>query len=121
MAELPEVRIEVVPAETYGQDLAGPLAPELFSARSGEIADSVAEVAKEFRARIDEAIGDDTAAGWRLGQGEVSFGLQAQAGAGVLIATASPGPPLTPPLTCTPYLPLPPPPSPPVTYPPASP
>lgn len=97
-----DIRVEVVPAvDTYGQDLAGPPMPELFSARAGEIADSVAEVATQFRARIDDAISREEADGWRLGQVEVAFGLQAEAGAGVLIAKASAGATFTATLTWT--------------------
>ena len=97
-----EIRVEVVPAAgPYGQDLAGPPMPELFSARAGEIADSVAEVATQFRARIDDAISTDPADGWQLGQVEVAFGLQAEAGAGVLIARASAGATFTATLTWT--------------------
>jgi len=97
-----EIRVEVVPpADSYGQDLAGPPMPELFSARAGEIADSVAEVATQFRARIDDAISTDAADGWKLGQVEVAFGLQAEAGAGVLIARASVGATFTATLTWT--------------------
>jgi len=97
-----DVRIEVVPGVgTYGQDLAGPPVPELFSARASEIADSVTEVAEQFRARIDQAISRDAADGWQLGQVEVAFGLQAEAGAGVLIAKASAGATFTATLTWT--------------------
>jgi hypothetical protein len=97
-----DIRLEVVPAaDAYGQDLAGPPAPELFSARAKEIADSVAEVATQFRARIDDAISKDEPDGWQLGQVEVSFGLQAEAGAGVLIARASVGATFTATLTWT--------------------
>src|SRR5258708_15565422 len=97
-----DIRVEVVPAAgTYGQDLAGPPAPELFAARASEIADSVAEVAKQFRARIDQAISGEAVGGWQLGQVEGAFGLQAEARTGVLIAMASVGATLTATLTWT--------------------
>ena len=97
-----DIRVEVVPAiDNYGQDLAGPPMPELFSARAGEIADSVAEVATQFRARIDVAISNEKAGAWQLSQVEVAFGLQAEAGAGVLIARASAGATFTATLTWT--------------------
>jgi hypothetical protein len=100
--KMADIRVEVVPpAGTYGQDLAGPPMPELFSARASEIADSVAEVAEQFRARIEEAMTRDAAGGWQLGQVEVAFGLQAEAGAGVLIARASVGATFTATLTWT--------------------
>lgn len=87
-----DIRIEVVqPADVYGQDLAGPPTPELFSARASEIVDSVAEVATQFQAGIEDAVSKEEAGGWRLGQVEIAFGLQAEAGAGVLIAKASAG------------------------------
>jgi hypothetical protein len=97
-----DIRIEVVQATgVYGQDLAGPPVPELFSARASELADSVAEVATQFRARIEDAISKEEAGGWRLGQVEIAFGLQAEAGAGVLIAKASAGATFTATLTWT--------------------
>ena len=97
-----DIRVEVVrAADAYGQDLAGPPVPELFSARAGEIADSVAEVATQFRARIDDSVGREKADGWRLGQVEVAFGLQAEAGTGILIAKASAGATFTATLTWT--------------------
>jgi hypothetical protein len=99
-----DIHIEVVPpGGAYGQDLTGPPLPESFSARANEIADSVAEVAQQFRARIDQAISKDADAtnGWQLGQVEVAFGLQAEAGTGVLIARASVGATFTATLTWT--------------------
>jgi hypothetical protein len=97
-----DVRVEVIPvAGTYGENLAGPPIPELFSARAGEIADSIAEVAKQFRARIDEAISTEAVERWQLGQVEIAFGLQAEAGTGVLIARASVGATFTATLTWT--------------------
>lgn len=97
-----DIRVEVVPAAgAYGQDLAGPPLPELFTARAAEIADSVREVAKEFRVRIDETADDDRPGGWQLGQVEITFGLQAEVGAGVLIARASAGATFTATLTWT--------------------
>jgi hypothetical protein len=95
-----DIRVEVVPAGgAYGEDLAGPPAPELFATRAGEIADSLAEVATQFRTRINDAIGQEDADGWRLGQVEVAFGLQAEAGTGVLIARVSAGATFTATLT----------------------
>jgi Trypsin-co-occurring domain 1 len=97
-----DIRIEVVPAAgVYGQDLAGPPTPELFSARANEIADGVAEVAAQFRARLEDAISKEEAGGWQLGQVELAFGVQAEAGAGVLIAKASAGATFTATLTWT--------------------
>jgi hypothetical protein len=97
-----DIWIEVAPAAgTYGEDLTGPPVPELFSARAGEIADGVAEVAQQFRARIDDTVAADTTGGWKLGQVELAFGLQAEAGAGVLIARASAGATFTATLTWT--------------------
>jgi hypothetical protein len=97
-----DLRVEVVSSvDSPGQDLAGPPLPEVFSARASEIADSVAEVAEQFRARIDQTLSRDAADGWQLGQVEVAFGLQAEAGTGVLIARASVGATFTATLTWT--------------------
>jgi hypothetical protein len=97
-----DIRVEVIPTGGgYGQDLAGPPAPELLSDRAGEIADGVAEVARQFRDRIDDVTTTETATGWKLGQVEVEFGLQVEAGAGILIARATAGATFTATLTWT--------------------
>jgi hypothetical protein len=97
-----DIRVEVVPAAgAYGQDLAGPAVPELFSARAAEIAGSVSEVARQFRAHIDDTVSGEQPGGWKLGQVEVAFGLQAEVGSGVLIARASAGATFTATLTWT--------------------
>jgi hypothetical protein len=97
-----DIRVEVVPAEGgYGQDLAGPPVPELLSARAGEIADGVAEVARKFQDRVDDVSATETANGWKLGQIEMEFGLQVEAGAGLLIARATAGATFTATLTWT--------------------
>jgi hypothetical protein len=97
-----EIRVTVAPpAEAYGQDLAGLPPPELFSARAEEIAGSVAEVAAEFSVRLDEVAAAGQADGWKLGQVEMAFGLQVEAGAGILIAKASAGATFTATLTWT--------------------
>jgi NTP-dependent ternary system trypsin peptidase co-occuring protein len=82
-----EIRVEVRPgAGPYGEDLSGnPPHPEAFAPRADEIADSVAEVANRFRDRLDSAIANG-GAGWRLGEVELSFGLDLEAESGVLIA-----------------------------------
>jgi hypothetical protein len=97
-----DIRVEVVPAAgAYRGDLAAPALPELFSDRAAEIAGSVSEVARQFRARIDDTVAEEQPGGWKLGQVEVAFGLQAEVGTGVLIARASAGATFTATLTWT--------------------
>jgi hypothetical protein len=97
-----DIQVEVVPADAaFGQDLSDPVAPELFTARADEIADSLAEVAARLRARIDEDISPDETERWNISQVEVTFGLQVEAGAGILIAKASAGATFTATLTWT--------------------
>lgn len=85
-----EVLLEVRPRSISG-DLAPRVAvPEEFRRRAGEIADSVAEVADQFRSTLERVL-EHPAAGWRMDSIEIGFDIAVQAEAGVVIAKATSG------------------------------
>lgn len=85
-----ELLLEVRPRSASG-DLAPQVAmPEEFRGRAREIADSVAEVADQFRSRLEPVLGGP-ADGWRVGSIEVGFDIAVQAETGVVVAKATTG------------------------------
>jgi Trypsin-co-occurring domain 1 len=93
-----DILVEVRPSATSG-DLAPRVSiPEDFRRRAGEIADSVAEIAEQFRTRLRTVLasGDD---GWGVESIEIGFDIAVQAEAGVVIAKASTGATLSAKLT----------------------
>lgn len=84
-----EIMVEVLPLSTSG-DLAPRVAvPEQFRLRAGEIADSVAEVADQFRERLARVLHRPSELDWGVDSIEIGFDLAIQAEAGVVIAKAS--------------------------------
>ncbi|MEU6259198.1 CU044_2847 family protein [Streptomyces sp. NPDC047043] len=87
----PEILLEVQPRSVSG-DLAPRVAlPEQFQRRAGEIADSVAQVADQFRSRLETVLRRPPDGGWAVESIEVGFDLSVQADAGVIIAKATSG------------------------------
>jgi hypothetical protein len=84
-----EIMVEVHPRSVSG-DLAPRVAvPEQFRQRAGEIADSVAEIADQFRSRLAGVFRQPAEPGWGVDSVEIGFDLAIQAEAGVVIAKAS--------------------------------
>ncbi|WP_409060990.1 CU044_2847 family protein [Streptomyces sp. SYP-A7185] len=85
-----EILLEVQPRSVSG-DLAPRFAvPEQFERRAGEIADSVAQVAEQFRSRLEQVL-RPSEAGWGVESIEVGFDISVQADVGVIIAKATSG------------------------------
>ncbi|WP_125684810.1 CU044_2847 family protein [Amycolatopsis sp. WAC 04182] len=86
-----EILLEVRPSSVSG-DLSPRVAvPEDFRRRASEIADSVAQVADRFRARLEHVLTSDNESPWAVDTIEVGFDIAVQAEAGVVIAKASTG------------------------------
>ncbi len=86
-----EILLEVQPRSVSG-DLAPRVAvPEQFQRRAGEIADSVAQVADQFRSRLETALRRPSDSGWAVESIEVGFDLSVQADVGVIITKATSG------------------------------
>jgi hypothetical protein len=97
-----QVLVEVRPLESSG-DLAPRVAvPEDFRRRASEIADSIGEVADQFRARLEKVFKRPHEDNWGVESVEIEFGLAVKAEAGVLIAKASGGATFTARLTLKP-------------------
>jgi hypothetical protein len=95
-----QILVEVVPptAAASSGDLGPrkPAVPEEFSSRAAEIADSIGNMAQQFRAQLEKRAGPeaDAAAGqrhWGLGEVELGFQLAIQAEAGMIVAKATSG------------------------------
>jgi Trypsin-co-occurring domain 1 len=95
----PVILLEVRPASESG-DL-GPGGPTLeqFSRRAGEVAESVAQIAEEFRSRLQKTLRKPTDSGWHTESIELGFEIAVQAEAGVVIARAVSGATFTAKLT----------------------
>ncbi len=87
-----EILLEVHPRSVSG-DLAPRAAglPEEFRQRAGEIADSVAEVANQFRSRLEPMLRHSAEIGLGVESIEIGFDIAVQAEAGVVIAKATTG------------------------------
>lgn len=86
-----EILLEVRPAQTSGDLAPRAVVPEEFKSRAGEIADSIAEVADQFRSRLGNVLHQQDGSGLRIGTVEIQFGIAVQAEAGVVIAKATAG------------------------------
>ena len=85
-----EIYVEVLPRGTTTGDLAPRIAvPELFANRVGEIGDSLAEIAKKLREKLENVLTVGPSNSWKLEEVELKFSLDLQSEAGVVIARAS--------------------------------
>jgi Trypsin-co-occurring domain 1 len=82
-----EIKVQVVSRDT-GEVAYGPKRLPNFSERAKELGDSLNEVAAALRGRLHE-LGTKGEDGWDLEQVSLSFSLDLQAEAGVIVARAS--------------------------------
>jgi Trypsin-co-occurring domain 1 len=87
----PDILLEVRPVAISGDLGPRPVMPEEFRARAEEIADSIAEVADNFRSRLKKVLRQQDDSGLWVGSVEIEFGIAVQAEAGVVIAKATAG------------------------------
>ena len=87
----PEILLEVRPASESGDLGPGFTLPEQFRQRASEIANSVAEVANQFRSSLEKELKPTGVPGWHMDSIELRFDIAVQAEAGVIIARASSG------------------------------
>jgi hypothetical protein len=80
-----EILVEVEPVLS-GDLAARPAVPEKFQDRAAEIANSVADVAEQFRDQLAERVATTPESrGWGLDQVELSFQVSVQVQGGVVI------------------------------------
>jgi|SRR5919108_6190934 hypothetical protein len=82
-----EIKVQVVSPDT-GEVAFGPGRLPSFAERVSELGDSLNEIAAALRERLGE-LGEKTEEGWDLDQVNLTFSLDLQAEAGVIIARAS--------------------------------
>jgi NTP-dependent ternary system trypsin peptidase co-occuring protein len=87
----PSVLLEVWPSSVSGDLAPGMPTLEQFRRRAHEIADSVAEVAEEFRSRLQKVLRRPEDPGWHADSIELDFQIAVQAEAGVVVARAVSG------------------------------
>jgi hypothetical protein len=86
-----EILLEVRPKSVSGDLGPGGAELERFRHRAGEIADSIAKIAEEFRARLEKSLHKHDGGGWHTDSVELGFDIAVQAQAGVVIARAVTG------------------------------
>ncbi|MFI7319402.1 hypothetical protein [Streptomyces venezuelae] len=86
-----QVLIEVRPGESSGDLAPRVVLPEQFRSRAGEIAGSIADVADQFRLRLEGLMRQPTGTGWGVETIEIGFDISVQAESGVVIAKAAAG------------------------------
>jgi hypothetical protein len=92
----PEILLEVRSKSAPGDLGPGRATLEQFERRAGEIADSIAEIAEEFRSKLEKTLrthdhDHDHSGGWHTDSVELGFDIVVQAEAGVVIAKAVTG------------------------------
>jgi hypothetical protein len=82
-----DIKVQVVSQDT-GEVAFGPTRLPNFAERASELGDSLNEIAARLRERLRE-LGKSEADGWDLDEVNLSFSLDLQADAGVIVARAS--------------------------------
>ena len=84
-----EILLEVQPRSVSGDLGPSIFVPEAFARRADEVADSIAEIASQFRSRLEKTLDGPSDHGWKMDAIELMFGITVQAEAGVIIAKAT--------------------------------
>jgi hypothetical protein len=91
-SKVPTILLEVRPSSSsFSGDLGPGPTLEQFSRRATEIADSVAQIAEEFRSRLQKTLRKPEGPGWHTESIELGFEIAVEAQAGVVIARAASG------------------------------
>ena len=83
-----EIYVRVVPGPAHAGELTGEKTTERFKTRVQELGDSIGEIANDLRARLDVALDHPDDSNWALDQVVLSFSLDLEAAAGVVVAKA---------------------------------
>jgi hypothetical protein len=89
-SKAPAILLEVRPSSVSGDLGPGPTL-EQFSHRATEIANSIAQIAEEFRTRLQKTLRKPEDSGWHTESIELGFAIAVEAQAGVVIARAVSG------------------------------
>ncbi len=83
-----EIVVRVVPPPERAGELGAATLTERFTDRVDELGESIAEIAGRLRARLDTDLAEDKDAVWKLGEVTLTFSLDLEAEAGVVVAKA---------------------------------
>jgi hypothetical protein len=83
-----EIKVRVIPVPGREGELTGEKLTERFADRVHELGGSLGEIANELRAQLDATLQEDRAVDWRLSQVGLTFSLDLEAEAGVVVAKA---------------------------------
>jgi hypothetical protein len=83
-----EIYIRVVPTPGREGDLGGPPLFERFEQRVDELGASIGNIARRLRTRLDSELDDPQSPVWNLDEVSLSFSLDLEAEAGVVVAKA---------------------------------
>ncbi|MFI7336130.1 CU044_2847 family protein [Micromonospora aurantiaca (nom. illeg.)] len=84
-----EIHVQVVPRGDTRGDLAGGRLIENLKDRINELGDSIMEVSGRLQERLAAAEKEDSSAGWRLAEAQITFSLDLEAEAGVIVSRTS--------------------------------
>lgn len=83
-----EIVVRVIPPPERAGELGAATLTERFTERVDELGESIGEIAGRLRSRLDAELADERNAGWSLGEVTLTFSLDLEAEAGVVVAKA---------------------------------
>ncbi|MGC5661673.1 CU044_2847 family protein [Micromonospora sp. WMMD723] len=86
-----EIHVQVVPKNGTRGDLSGSKLIENLKDRIGELGDSILEVSAQLQGQLAKAEKKEPGAAWHLSEAQITFSLDLEAEAGVIISRTSAG------------------------------
>jgi hypothetical protein len=83
-----EIVVRVVPPPGREGELGGATLTERFEQRVDELGDSIGSIAKRLRERLDTELTEERTSAWGLDEVNLTFSLDLEAEAGVVVAKA---------------------------------
>ena len=88
MSDESSIRVYVQPSPRFEGEVSGAKLLERFGDRIEELGSSLGEIANDLRAQLDATLDRDDGSGWGLEEVQLSFSLDLEAEAGVVVAKA---------------------------------
>jgi hypothetical protein len=83
-----QIQVYVEPGSEYAGEVGASLT-EQFADRVRELGQGLGEIANDLRAQLDATLREDDRTSWGLEEVQLSFSLDLQAAAGIVVAKAS--------------------------------
>jgi hypothetical protein len=83
-----EIKVRVTPDPRRAGEASGAQLTERFADRVHELGSSLGAIANDLREELDQTLHEDPETGWRLEEVELTFSLDLEAEAGVVVAKA---------------------------------